>query len=142
VVLVKLWASLYLMVWLTLLEFLTLTYLSGGFGLLAHAGTGVAVLALAAFNRYRLVRTAAPARLKRIAKATLGLAAAQPVLGVLLAVLPIGREVVGFLHLLAAFAIITQAASTATAYDMWEEKEFAAGPPAEAGFPAATPLGP
>jgi hypothetical protein len=31
---------------------------------------------------------------------------------------------VGFLHMGTALAIATQAASTATAYDMWEEKEF------------------
>jgi hypothetical protein len=31
---------------------------------------------------------------------------------------------VNLLHLIIAVAIITQASSAATAYDMWEEKEF------------------
>jgi len=31
---------------------------------------------------------------------------------------------VTFLHLVTALAIITQASSVATAYDMWEEHEF------------------
>jgi hypothetical protein len=34
--------------------------------------------------------------------------------------------VVNILHLIIALAIISQASSTATAYDMWEEKEFTA----------------
>ena len=32
--------------------------------------------------------------------------------------------VVNLFHLIFGLAIIAQAASTATAYDMWEEKEF------------------
>jgi hypothetical protein len=37
---------------------------------------------------------------------------------------PIYIGVVGFLHVATALAIITQASSSATAYDMWEEREF------------------
>jgi hypothetical protein len=33
-------------------------------------------------------------------------------------------EVISFLHVVTSIAIITQASSSATAYDMWEEKEF------------------
>jgi hypothetical protein len=32
--------------------------------------------------------------------------------------------IITFLHLVIALAIITQASSVATAYDMWEEKEY------------------
>jgi len=35
-------------------------------------------------------------------------------------------QVVTFIHLMTALAIITQAASVATAYDMWEEHEYSA----------------
>jgi hypothetical protein len=33
-----------------------------------------------------------------------------------------------FFHVAIALAIITQASSSATSYDMWEEKEFNEGP--------------
>jgi len=49
------------------------------------------------------------------------------------------RGPVYVLHVLTAFAIITQAASVATSYDMWEEKEFevAAPSPEAAARPEA-----
>jgi hypothetical protein len=37
---------------------------------------------------------------------------------------------INFLHVAVALAIITQAASSATAFDMWEEKEFILKPEA------------
>jgi heme A synthase len=68
-------------------------------------------------------------RIRRIVRATVALAVFQGLLGIMLYLtnstsLPdLVVNAVGFLHLGAALAIVTQAASTATAYDMWEEKE-------------------
>lgn len=129
----KLWASLYLTVWLAFLEFIlvwtpisTITPL-----VYVHVLLGVAIFAIAYSNSSKLHRTGCPARIKRIVKATVTLAAFQGLLGVILVVSKMGllpdliASAASFLHLGVAIAIVTQAASTATAYDMWEGKEFA-----------------
>jgi Zn-dependent membrane protease YugP len=88
------------------------------------------ILGLAHFNNAQMKKTEAPNRLKRIVKATAVLATIQPLFGIALLVnimIGIGvllAEVVAFFHLVIALAIITQASSVATAYDMWEEKEI------------------
>jgi heme A synthase len=88
------------------------------------------ILGLAHYNDVKIRRTKAPNRLKRIARANAVLATVQPILGIILVVnvaLSVGIpfvSVVKFLHLVIALAIITQASSLATAYDMWEEKEY------------------
>ncbi len=75
-------------------------------------------------------KTKAPDRLKRISRVTLSFAAVQLVLGIFLFLsLVAGVEVpltrlIDIVHVVIALAIITQASSVATAYDMWEEKEF------------------
>jgi hypothetical protein len=128
----KLWASLYIMIWLLFLEFVLVWAPVSGFALLlyAHVILGVVIFAIAYSNASKLGKTQCPARIKRIVKATVGLAAFEGVLGILLYVsktssLPdLVTSAVSFLHLGVALAIVTQAASTATAYDMWEEKEF------------------
>ena len=38
-------------------------------------------------------------------------------------------EAVGVVHVVNALDIVSQASSSATAYDMWEEKEFQDAPP-------------
>jgi hypothetical protein len=43
------------------------------------------------------------------------------------------------LHLVAAFALITQAASIATSFDMWEEREFEHESPMGAPGPRPSP---
>jgi hypothetical protein len=71
-----------------------------------------------------------PDRIKRITRTTWYLAIFQGVLGIALALgimLSWGSlyaSVVSFVHVVNALAIITQASSSATAFDMWEEKEF------------------
>ncbi len=127
----KLWTLLYVMIWIVFFDFLLALTPIGDRSLLlyGHAVLGALVLALAYVNLTEIRRTQAPDRLKRIARATLSLAAAQPILGILL-FLPIPangisvRGIIEFIHVVVAFAIITQASSVATAYDMWEEKEF------------------
>jgi hypothetical protein len=97
----------------------------------AHVILGLIILMLAHVDFAQIKKSDAPNRLKRIVKSTAILATIQPILGIILfanAVLNVDVpfvEVVSFLHLVTALAIITQAASVATAYDMWEEHEYA-----------------
>jgi hypothetical protein len=121
------------MVWLAFLQILIIlvpipvlrSYLVYG-----HVFLGLVILGLAHYNNAQIKKTEAPNRLKRIAKSTAILATIQPIFGVILLVnlmLPSGIPLVGivlFLHIITALAIITQASSVATAYDMWEEKEY------------------
>jgi hypothetical protein len=122
----KLWAGLYLLIWLASAQFLV-TVFSELFGVLyLHFVVGLAVLVLALMNYRGLMRTSAPDRVKRISKVIPGMAAFDGLLGVPLYLFKEGtiHWVVSILHLIVALAIIAQASSTATAYDMWEEKEF------------------
>ena len=122
----KLWASLYLLIWLVLAQFLV-TALSGVPGIIyLHFVVGLAVLAVAIVNYRGLTRTSAPDRVKRISKVIPGMAAFDGLLGIPLYLFKDGTVhwAVNLLHLIIAVAIITQASSAATAYDMWEEKEF------------------
>jgi hypothetical protein len=129
----KLWASLYLIVWLAFLEFVLVWAPVSSIAPLvyAHVLLGIVIFAIAYSNSSKLRRTDCPARIKRIVKATVALAAFEGLLGIMLAGSKMGllpdliASAVDFLHLGAALAIVTQAASTATSYDMWEEKEFA-----------------
>ena len=126
-----LWWRLYAMVWLLFAEFaVLLAFGSGAVPYWTHVALGVGVLALAWGNARALANSEAPARLKRVSAVTARLAGAQVVMGAALALdlnvslglSPLG--IIGVLHLTAAFAMITQASSVATAYDMWEEREY------------------
>jgi len=126
------WKAMYLIIWIAFLEimFTLFSPLGDTVNLAVHVVIALAVLGLA-FTIYRGVgRTPCPDRIKRITKTTWYLALFQGVLGVALAV-GVGLSwgsvyvgVMGFVHVAIALAIITQASSSATAYDMWEEKEF------------------
>jgi len=99
-----------------------------------HVVIAIVILGLTFTINRGVSRTSCPARIKRITKTTWYLAVFQGVLGIVLAlgvVLSLGStyvEVVSILHVANALAIITQASSSATAYDMWEEKEFVVPP--------------
>lgn len=131
----KLWMALYGMIWIVFFEFLlamtpdaptALEYL--------HVALGFAIVGLAYYDFNGVRQTAVPARVKRIANSTLQLSVAMGVLGLLLFfnvgagwTILFGVTVWGlilFFHVVTAFAIITQAAAVAIAYDMWEDKEF------------------
>jgi hypothetical protein len=123
---------MYLIIWVAFLQivFILFSPFSEMVNLGVHVVIAVAILGLA-FRIYREVgRTSCPGRIKRITKTTWFLAVFQGVLGVALALgmaLSWGSvyvDVVSFVHVVNALAIITQASSSATAYDMWEEKEF------------------
>jgi len=138
----KLWQALFAMIWIAFMEFLLvmathvptfepvaniLTYL--------HAALGFGMILLA-LNNYNGVRnTTIAGRVKRTAQSTFQLSILMAVLGAVLLFpdyLTWSIPVLGFtlfylilfVHVVNAFAIITQAAAVAIAYDMWEDKEF------------------
>jgi hypothetical protein len=136
----KTWSVMYGLVWASFAQIFLIVFLlsvvpSSGtmydatIGL--HILIGVIVIALAGVS-FRLVRkTACPDRIKRISRVTMILGGLQGVLGIILYALirlypgaTSAQEVVLLLHVVTALAIISQASSSATAYDMWEEKEF------------------
>lgn len=125
------WKSLYAMVWLAFLQIVIIVMPRFTLYLVdVHAILGLAILGLAHYNNAKMKHTEAPNRLKRITKSTAILATFQIILGVILYAnlrmnmnLPLVGVIV-FIHIVIALAIITQAASVATAYDMWEEHEF------------------
>jgi len=95
-----------------------------------HALLGLIILGLAHYNNVKMKRTEAPNRLKRITKTTAILATVQIIFGLILYAnlrmnvsVPLVEAIV-FIHIVIALAIITQAASVATAYDMWEDHEY------------------
>jgi hypothetical protein len=122
----KLWARLYLLIWLAFAQFLVMAF-SEIFGVgYLHFVIGLAVLVLAIMNYRGLKGTSAPDRLKRISKTIPAMAVFDGLLGIPLFVFTEGTVhwAINLLHLIISLAIITQASSLATAYDMWEEKEF------------------
>lgn len=132
----RLWVALYLMIWVVFLEFLLVMIpVAQALLLPLHAVLGVVILGAAYSNFSALRKTRAPGRLKRVARATFWLTVLMVFLGVLLFFnvgaawnLPLVSisvyHAVLFIHIVNAFAIITQAAAVAIAYDMWEEHEF------------------
>jgi hypothetical protein len=130
----KTWSLMYLMIWVGLIQILlVLPPIAGSVETYVHGAVGVVVLVLSYSVFSRIRATSCPNRIKLITKTTFGLAALQAVLGIsLFAVrdlssLGLANSALTFFHAANAIAIITQASSSATAYDMWEEKEFSQG---------------
>ncbi len=138
----KLWQGLFAMIWIAFLEFLIVmsTHVDTFAGvanplIYIHAALGFAMILLA-LNNYNGVRnTTIAGRVKRTAQSTFQLSILMAVLGVILLFkdqltwqIPVINislfYVILFVHVVNAFAIITQAAAVAIAYDMWEDKEF------------------
>ena len=132
----KLWAALYAMVWIALIEFL-LAMTPGGSPILIylHTALGVAITGLAYYNFSGVRKTRVPGRVKRISQASFNISVTVLILGFPL-FFNIGRAwiipvinvsvygLILFFHVINSFAIITQAAAIAIAYDMWEDREF------------------
>lgn len=126
-----LWKTLYAMIWLASLQILIILLPRFSLYLVdLHALLGVVILGLAHYNNAKMKHTEAPNRLKRITKSTAILATVQIILGIILYAnlrmnmnIPLA-DVIVFIHIVIALAIITQAASVATAYDMWEDHEY------------------
>jgi hypothetical protein len=136
VVSLSIWRQLYAMVWLAFLQIVIILEsripVLGSYLVYGHVFLGLVILGLAHYNNAQIKKTEAPNRLKRIAKSTAILASIQIIFGVILlanlmlssAIPAVLVGIVLLLHIMTALAIITQASSVATAYDMWEEKEY------------------
>jgi len=131
----KTWAMMYATIWVAFFEILIVLFpVIGAFPTYdLHLVVGSILLVLAYLVYTRVRTTACPDRIKRITKATFGFAVFQAFLGVALYVavsMNVGGfavDLFDFLHVAIALTIITQASSSATAFDMWEEKEFVSG---------------
>jgi hypothetical protein len=128
-----LWKKLYNTVWLAFfLCVLIPRWLGSHIGLPLHLLLGLLMLVLTQSNVRSLTALPVPVRLQRISKATAGFAIFQLVCGMALGGVghlapnsPFIIQTLRVLHVVCALAILAQASSVATAYDMWEEKEFA-----------------
>ena len=128
----QLWKALYGTVWLAFFSIVLLPRWIGAYiGFPIHVVLGLIMLFVTLGNARRLASMSVPLRLKRISKVTVGFAAFQLVFGAALGVvlylfpdIPYIAAVLQGVHIVCALAILAQASSVATAYDMWEEKEF------------------
>jgi Kef-type K+ transport system membrane component KefB len=129
----ELWKRQYGTVWLAFFSCILIPrWLGSTIGLPIHALLGLTVLLLTQGNRKRLEALPVPDRLKRISRVMAGLAVFQLIVGMSLgAVLHLAptlsliSSALRVVHVICALAILAQASSVATAYDMWEDKEFA-----------------
>jgi cytochrome b561 len=114
------------LIWLAFAQFFVTVFSEVLGAIFLHFLVGIAVLVLAFMNYRSLMTTSAPARVKRISKIIPGMAGLEGLLGISLYAFTQGtlHWAINVFHLIVALAIIAQASSTATGYDMWEEKEF------------------
>lgn len=127
-----LWKALYGTVWLAFFSIVLLPRWMGAYiGFPTHALLGLIMLFVTLSNARRLASMPVPSRLKRISKVISGFAIFQVVFGAALGLvmhlypdIPYIAPVLQGVHIVCALAILAQASSLATAYDMWEEKEF------------------
>ena len=132
----RLWKKLYNTVWLAFFSCILIPrWMDVYAGLSIHVLLGLTMLVMTQSNARRLAALPVPSRLKRISKATAGFAIFQIAVGLALGAvmhLAPGLHIVTILlrgaHVVSALAILAQASSVATAYDMWEEKEFVSEP--------------
>jgi hypothetical protein len=128
----ELWKKLYGTVWLAFFSCVLIPRWMGPYtGWPIHAVLGIAMLTLTLTNARRLAALPVPPRLKRIGKVTAGFATFQLVCGLAMGTvtylapqLPVVPQMLYGFHVICALAILAQSSSMATAYDMWEEKEF------------------
>ncbi len=128
----QLWKCLYNTIWLAFFACVLVPRWMGEYvGLLIHALLGIFLLVMTVTNARKLAALTVPARLKRISKVTMGFAFFQLVTGLALGGLrhlapdlPFVAPILYGMHVVIALAILAQTSSVATAYDMWEEKEF------------------
>jgi hypothetical protein len=144
----QLWKRLYNTVWLAFFSCVLIPRWMGKYaGPLVHVILGLAMLAVTMSNARHLAALKVPLRLKRISRVTWGFAAFQVAGGLALGAvthlapnLPVAGPVLHGSHVVCALAILAQTSSVATAYDMWEEREFeisgrGSGPEAPQGTP-------
>jgi hypothetical protein len=130
-----LWRRLYNTVWLAFFSCVLIPRWMGvSAGFPVHALLGLTMLFLTQSNARKLMAFPVPARLQRICKVTAGFAIFQVVSGLALGGvshlapnLSWALSLLRAVHIICALAILAQTSSVATAYDMWEEKEFGGG---------------
>ncbi len=128
----KLWKRLYNTIWLAFFACVLIPrWMGETIGLPIHGLLGLILLVMTVGNARKLARMPVPARLKRISKVTTGFAVFQLASGLALGALrhlaldlPLVASITHGVHIVIALAILAQASSVATVYDMWEEKEF------------------
>ena len=132
----KLWNRLYSTVWLAFFACVLISrWMGSHVGIPVHILLGLVLLVVTLANARSLAALPVPVRLKRISKVTAGFAIFQALGGLALGAiahfvpnLPVVPMVLHGAHVICALAILAQASSVATAYDMWEEKEFGSAP--------------
>jgi hypothetical protein len=128
----RLWRRLYSTVWLAFFCCVLIPRWMGPYvGLAVHLVLGLAMVFVTWTNTRRLQSLPVPDRLKRISKVTAGFAVFQLIAGIVLGGaahsvpgMRILSSVLRSMHVVSALAILSQTSSVATAYDIWEEKEF------------------
>jgi len=138
----ELWKKLYNTIWLAFFSCVLIPRWMGRYaGPAAHVLLGLAMLVMTRANARSLAALAVPDRLKRISRATAGFALFQVIGGLAFGAvthlapnLPVVGPTLHAAHVVCALAILAQASSVATAYDMWEEKEYVSAPPDSAGL--------
>lgn len=128
----QLWKKLYSAIWLAFFAcVLVPRWMGEPAGFTVHVLLGLLLLIVTIINARQLAAMSVPSRLKRISKVTMGFAIFQAVSGLAIGAIhhlaPDLQHVIPVLHgihIVCALAILAQASSVATAYDMWEEKEF------------------
>ncbi|MEJ2246609.1 MAG: hypothetical protein P8Y80_11130 [Acidobacteriota bacterium] len=128
----QLWKKLYSTIWLAFFAcVLVPRWMGESAGLPVHVLLGLLLLIVTVNNARQLAAMSVPSRLKRIGKVTMGFAIFQAISGLALGAvhhLALDMQyvvpVLHGIHIVCALAILAQASSVATAYDMWEEKEF------------------
>lgn len=127
----ELWRRLYNTVWLAFFCCVFIPRWLGNAGLSVHVVLGLLLLFVTLGNAKRLGALQVPDRLKRISKVIAGFSAFQLIAGLVLGgimhlapQIPYAAPVLHGIHIVCALAILSQASSVATGYDMWEEKEF------------------
>jgi len=132
----ELWRRLYNTVWLAFFCCALLPrFLGPRIGLPIHGLLGLLMTVMALGNATRLAAIAVPPRLQRITKVMGGIAIFQLISGIALGGvlhlapnLPFAGSALRGMHVICALAILAQASSVATGYDMWEEKEIGPAP--------------
>jgi len=128
----QLWKKLYCTVWLAFFSCVLISRWMGPYaGWPIHVLLGVALLVMTQSNSRRLTALPVPPRLQRISKVTAVLSVFQIISGLVVGAVaywdlnpPVIGQLLYGVHVVCALAILAQASSVATAYDMWEEKEF------------------
>ena len=132
----QLWRKLYNTVWLAFFSCVLIPRWMGPYaGFPIHSFLGLLMAVVALSNASRLGALAVPDRLKRVSKVMAGLSCFQLIIGIamggvahLAPHLPYVSSVLHGIHIVCALAILSQASSVATGYDMWEEKELGPAP--------------